>query len=115
MDEALTVSQRLKRSRIMKMKAPIIARKREIALNKRATPEKIFQRSMKKARDIMRRKVTAGKSQDELSFSQKEKVEKLLSKKKGIIKRIAKKLLPQMKASEVERLKKRRENKGKQK
>ena len=99
----------------MKMKSGIIARKREIALNKRASPEKIFQRSMKKARDILRRKATAGKGQDELSFSQKEKVEKLLSKKKGVIKRIAKKLLPQMKAAEAERLKKRRETKGKQK
>lgn len=99
----------------MKMKSGIIARKREIALNKRASPEKIFKRSMKKARDILRRKVTAGKSQDELSFSQREKVEKMLSKKKGVIKKIAKKLLPKMKAAEVERLAKRREAKGKQK
>jgi len=112
MDEALTISQRLKRSRIMKMKSGIIKRKREIALNKRASPEKIFNRAMKKARDILRKKHTAGKSAKDLSMSQKEKVEKLLSKKKGIIKKIAKKLFPKMKSAEGERLKARRAKKG---
>ena len=39
MDEALTRAQRIKRSRIMKQKSGIIARKREIAMRRKASPE----------------------------------------------------------------------------
>mgnify|MGYP003120630667 FL=1 len=39
--EAMTVAQRLKRSRIMKQKSKLIARKREISMKKPPSPEKI--------------------------------------------------------------------------
>ena len=39
--EAMTVAQRLKRSRVMKQKSKLIARKREISMKKPPSPEKI--------------------------------------------------------------------------
>ena len=39
--EAMTVAQRLKRSRVMKQKSRLIARKREISMKKPPSPEKI--------------------------------------------------------------------------
>lgn len=109
MDEALTVAQRLARSRIMKAKAGIIAKKREISMNRKATPEKLKLRALKKAKDIIRKKITSGKNPADLSFSEKERIEKMLKKKSAAIKNIAKKLLPMVKKGEEERLKKRRE------
>ena len=109
MDEALTVAQRLKRSRVMKAKAGIIARKRKISMNKRATPEKLKDRALKKAKGIVRAKITGGKKPNELSFSERERVEKVLKKKSAKIKMIAKTLLPVVKANEKQRLKTRRE------
>ena len=41
----------------MKAKSKTIARKREIALNKQATPEKLLKRATKKARDILTQKI----------------------------------------------------------
>jgi len=105
MEEALTTAQRLKRGRIMKQKAKIIQRKREISLRKRATPEKLQKRAMKKAREILRSKIAAGKSKDDTGFAQRQQIEKMLDKKKAKIKAIAKKLLPAVKKGENERLK----------
>lgn len=105
MDEALTVAQRLARSRVMKMKSGIIARKRKMALKKKASPEKLKQRAIKKAKNIIRKKITAGKHPSTLSYSERERVEKMLKKKSAVIKKIAKKLLPDVKKGEVQRLK----------
>ena len=105
MDEALTTAQRLKRGRIMKQKAKIIQRKREISLRKRATPEKLKKRAMKKARSILAKKITAGKNMKDVGFGQRAQIEKMLDKKKAIIAKIAKKLLPAVRKSENERIK----------
>ena len=104
MDEALTVAQRLKRSKVMKQKGKIIAKKRAIAMKKRASPEKIRTRAMKKARDILTTKILNNRSKSELGFGELENLEKKLGKKKSVIKKIAKKLLPQIKKSEQERI-----------
>ena len=105
MDEALTTAQRMKRGRIMKQKAKIIQRKREISLRKRANPEKLKKRAVKKARGIIAKKIAAGKSKDEIGFAQRNQIEKMLDKKKAVIQKLAKRLLPQVKKAENERLK----------
>jgi predicted urease superfamily metal-dependent hydrolase len=104
MDEALTPSQRLKRSRVMKMKSNIIAKKRAISMKRRAPSEVIQKRAMKKARDILTTKILNNRSKSELGFGELENLEKKLGKKKSVIKKIAKKLLPQIKKSEQERI-----------
>ena len=112
MEEALTLQQRVKRSRIMKQKAKIIARKRKIALRKRAGAEKIKQRASKAARKIVQDKLLKDRDKSELSFTSRERLEKMVDKKQPLIKRIAKRLLPTIRKKEAERLQKRKgENK----
>jgi hypothetical protein len=89
----------------MKQKSKIIQRKKEISLRKRATPEKLQKRAMKKARDILKKKITAGKDMKDVGFGQRQQIEKQLEKKKAIIKKIAKKLMPIVRKAENERIK----------
>jgi hypothetical protein len=108
MEEALTFQQRMKRSRMMKAKSGIIARKREIAMRKRASPDKLKQRAGKAARKIIQNKILKNRNKDELSFVSRERLEKMVDKKKAIIQRIAKRLLPSMRQKESDRLQKRK-------
>jgi hypothetical protein len=98
----------MKRSRMMKAKSGIIARKREISMRKRATSGKLKQRAGKAARKIIQNKILKNRDKDELSFVSREKLEKMVDKKKSIIQRIAKKLLPSIRQKESERLQKRK-------
>ncbi len=111
MDEALTPAQRLKRSRVMKQKSKIIQRKRAIAMKKRAPSEVIQKRALKKARDILTKKILNNKSKSELGYGELENLEKKLGKKKAVIKKIANKMLPVLKQAEKDRIEKLRSSK----
>ena len=104
MDEALTPAQRLKRSRVMKQKSKIIQRKRAIAMKKRAPSEVIQKRALKKARDILTKKILNNKDRKDLGYGELDQLDKKLDKKKAVIKKIAKKMLPQLKKAEKERI-----------
>jgi len=106
--EALTISQRQKRkAAFRKNKAKImIARKK--AAKKLASPEKLKQRAIVQARNIIIKKILKNKGKAELSFAAKAELEKKVKKKTGAIKKIAKKLLPQIKQAEKARLKNRK-------
>lgn len=110
LDEIMSKSARMKRSRMMKTKGKQIARKRKIAMKRRATPEKLKSRALKKARDIITKKILKDRKKSELSIAGREALEKKLNKKKTVIKRIAKKILPKVRGAESERLKKRGDN-----
>ena len=110
LDEIMSKSARMKRSRMMKSKGKQIARKRKIAMKRRATPEKLKSRALKKARDIITKKILKDRKKSELSIAGREALEKKLNKKKTVIKRIAKKILPKVRGAESERIKKRGEN-----
>jgi hypothetical protein len=104
-EKPLTPSQRRARGRIMKRLAPKIARKKAIALKKKASPEKILKRAEKAAKEIIRNKILKDKKYQDLEAGQKALVDKKVEKKKAAIKKIAKKILPKIKKKEVERLK----------
>ena len=108
-DEALSKAARMKMSRMMKAKGKMIARKRAISMKKKKSPEKIKKTAMKQARDLLAKKILKDKSKADLSISGKENLEKKLNKKKAVIKKIAKKLIPKIKQAEAERLKKQKE------
>ena len=110
LDEIMSKSARMKRSRMMKSKGKQIARKRKIAMKRKASPEKLKSRAMKKARDIITKKILKDRKKSELSIAGREALEKKLNKKKTVIKRIAKKILPKVRGAESERIKKRGEN-----
>ena len=110
LDEIMTKMARMKRARMMKVKGKQIARKRKIAMKRKANPEKLKKRAMKKARDIVTKKLLKDKDKSDLSISGKENLEKRLAKKKLVIAKIAKRILPKVRKAENERLAKRREN-----
>ena len=109
LDEIMSKATRMKKSRMMKMKGKQIARKRKIAMKRKANPEKLKKRAMKKARDIVAKKILKDRSKSDLSISGKENLEKRLAKKKGVIAKIAKRILPNVRKAENERLAKKRE------
>ena len=104
MFEVLSLAARKKMSRIMKMKSAVIARKRDISMKRKASPEKIKKRAQKKAISVVIKKLLKGKDKSELGQSGKEALEKKLKKKKALIKKIAKKMLPFVKQAEKERM-----------
>ena len=110
LDEIMSKAARMKRSRMMKMKGKMIARKRMISMKRKASPEKLKKRAMKKARDIIAKKILKDKSKSDLSLAGRETLEKKLAKKKAIIAKIAKKILPKIRSAENERLAKKRGN-----
>ena len=102
--EVLSIAARKKMSRMMKMKGKLIARKRAISMKRKADPAKLKSRALKKARDILAKKILKDKSKSDLSIAGKESLEKKLAKKKAVIAKIAKKILPKIKKAETERL-----------
>ena len=105
-EKPLTPQQRRAKGRQMKRLAPKIARKKAIAMKKKASPEKLIGRAEKAAKEIIRNKLVKGKKYADLPFAQRELVDKKVEKKKDAIKKIAKKLIPKIRKQEVERLKK---------
>lgn len=107
MEEALNMQQRMKRSRLMKrMKAKIkIGRQR--AKRKMADKGKLEKRANRAARDVIVRKLTKDIPKSELTYARKQEIEKRLDKPamKARLKRMARKMFPQIRKKEVQRKK----------
>mgnify|MGYP001282581250 CR=1 FL=1 len=104
-EKPMSPQQRMQRARIMKRLAPKLAMKRKIAMKKKAPTEKLLQRAEKQAKDILRKKFSGKAEYNQMSFAQKSQVDKKVEKKKALIKKIGKKLLPKLKKAETERIK----------
>lgn len=105
-EEALTVQQRLKRRAIAKRIKSKLKLGRRRAKFKMANKEKLTTRSRKKARQLLRNRLAGslGQQYKELPFAAKQQVDKKLDKKKALIGRLARRLLPKVKKAEMERL-----------
>ena len=110
----LTIAQRQKKARQMKRLAPKLARFRKMKAKRKADKDVLLKRAQKAARNVIRKKVAGdrGKNYSALSASEKITIDKLVAKKSAIIQRLAKKLLPQVRKSEMERLKQARSSKN---
>jgi mannitol-1-phosphate/altronate dehydrogenase len=77
------------------------------AKRKMADKGKLEKRSMRKARDLIVRKLTKDIPKKDLSFARKQEIEKRLDKPamQARIKRIARKMFPKIRKAEVERKK----------
>lgn len=77
------------------------------ARRKMADKGKLEKRSMRKARDLIVRKLTKDIPKKDLSFARKQEIEKRLDKPamKARIQRIARKMFPKIRKAEVERKK----------
>lgn len=104
-DEALTQAQRQKMKIAMRKNKAKIRLGQKKARNKLASKEKLQKRAEKQARNILVKKITKDKEKGDLSYAARANIEKQLDKKKGAIKRIAKKLLPQVKKADRSKLK----------
>ncbi len=104
LEEAATASQRMKMN--VNLKKSAVKRKSGMkkALNKAASPEKLKKMAMKKARDMVAKKLSKDKDKSDMTFSAREKLEKKLDKKSGAIKKLAKKLLPKIKKANKEKV-----------
>ena len=102
-DEALTVQQRMAKSRQMKKLAPKIAIGRKRAARKMANMDTLKKRARKAARNTILKKLTKDIPKDELSMSRRQDIEKRLDKMKPKIDKLAQKMLPKVRKKELER------------
>tara|TARA_B100001093_G_C26790145_1_gene998595 strand:+ start:222 stop:764 length:543 start_codon:yes stop_codon:yes gene_type:complete len=106
-DEALTVQQRMKKSRMMKRLKSRIKIGRQRAKRKLASKEKLQTRANRQARDKIVRKITKDIPKKDLTFARKNEIEKRLDKPafKSRIKRLAKRMFPAIRRAEMQRKK----------
>ncbi len=100
---ALNIQQRLKKARQMKKLAPKIAMGRARAARKVANMETLKKRAQKQARNMIAKKLTKGISKADLNMARRMEIEKRLDKMKPKIDKLAKKLLPKVRKSEMAR------------
>ena len=102
-DEALTMQQRLNLKRSFKKNKAKIALGRKRAEKRVANMDVLKKRARKQARNVLIKKLTKDIPKDDLSFARRQEIEKKLDKKKGVIDRLSKKLIPQVRKKELER------------
>ena len=96
LDEALTAAQRMKRRQAMrKAKAKILMGRRRAARRK-PTRDVYIKRSERAARNIIFKKLAGGKDKSGMSYAARLAIEKRMKGKAGAIKKLAKKLLPNL-------------------
>lgn len=104
-DEALTMQQRMAKSRAFKKNKAKIAIGRKKAARKIASLDVLKKRARKAARDVILKKITKDIPKSELSMSRRQSIEKQLDKKKAVIDKLARKMIPQVRKKELERKK----------
>lgn len=102
--EALSPAQRIKRRQSMKRHSAKISRARKKAMTKTASKDVLEKRAKKRARKILFDRL-AKKEKGELNYATRKKIEDKLKTKKKAIDRLAKKLMKDVRQSEVERKK----------
>lgn len=104
-NEALDMTQRLARGRMFKKNKAKIALGRKRAERKIASMDVLKKRARKAARNVLLKKLTKNVDKGELSLSRRQDIEKRLDKKKAVIDKLSRKLLPQVRKKEMERKK----------
>jgi hypothetical protein len=95
----------------MKMKASMRKNKAKIALGKRkaarrmAGKEVLTKRAQRQARKAVMDKILKGKDKGELSYGARASLEKRVNKRAAMIQRMAKKLLPQVRKADRNKMK----------
>ena len=102
--EALTQAQRIKRALAMKRHKAMIAMKRRIAMKRHATPEQLAKRARKLAIKMLKKRF-AKKDADEMTYGEKNRVEKMIADRKPLVDRLERKMLPVVRQIERERFK----------
>jgi nicotinic acid mononucleotide adenylyltransferase len=106
-NEVLNIQQRLKRKMIMRRIRAKLKRGARIARKRMAKPEKLKVRAARKARQALRVRLAGklGANYAKLSSSAKMQIDKKLVKRKSMIAKLAKRMLPKVRKAEMQRLK----------
>ena len=99
-EKTLSRAARRKLSIAAKRTAKKKAKKRALMKKRPKSPKKIKAAAEKAAKNFLVKKITGGQSYANLSFSQKQQVDKKIDAKKGLISRVARKMLPKIKKKE---------------
>lgn len=112
-DEVLDMAQRRARGRMMKRIKGRIARGQRIARRRKASQDKLKVRAQRKAKQEVRKKVAGkqGVQYKDLPAASKIQIDKRVEKKKALVNRLSKRMLPKVRKAEAERLKKMRMHK----
>ena len=106
LNEVLDIAQRRARAITMRKFKSKIAMARKRMMNRPATMEKIKKRAQKKALSIVKAKVAGKKGADysNLSVAEKQIIDKKVKKRKALIQRLAKKLVPKVRMADRAKL-----------
>ncbi len=105
----LTVAQRKKKGLIAKRTAKRRAFRRKMKAKRMKNQGELLKKANKLARNMFKKKYSAGKNYQELSFAEKGMIDKRLEKIPGArLSKIARRMLPKMKKAEMERVKRAR-------
>lgn len=106
LDEALSLQQRRQRAITMRRYKAKIAAARKRMARRPADQERLKKRAEKKARSMVRAKIAGekGKNYQDLSPAEKSLIDDRVKKRSVMVARIAKKLLPKMKRSDMARI-----------
>ena len=106
-EKKLSIATRRKMARAAKRTAKKRQLKKKLLAKRPKSPEKLKNTAKKAAKNVLVKKLTGGKSYSDLSITQKQTIDNKL--KPAIIAKVAKKLLPKVRAKEKERLKRMRQ------
>ena len=102
-DEAYTVAQRIKAKQRMKKMSKRIQMAKKRAMKRAPSTEKLKLRARKQAKGALVAKWSKGKQKGELSFAQRQNIEKRLKSASGRIDTMSKRLLPDVRKQDRER------------
>lgn len=102
--EDLSAATRLKKKAVMRRSRSRIMRARERILRRRATQGQIQGRSRRTAIDMLKHKFSAGRDPSQLGFSEKNRIERMVHKRKNTVARIARKLIRRKREEDTNRV-----------
>lgn len=103
-DEVLSYQGRMKHRAVMKRYKSQLQRKHERALTKYAAKDVINRRARRKAIDTLKTRYTQGRSQEDLSVAEKQRIERMIAARKKLVTRLATRLVKNVKQTERQRM-----------
>lgn len=104
-EAALTVQQRIKRSKVMKRYKHRLKRRRDIILKRAAGATRLVGRARRGARGVVKNRFLAKKSGAKASYGERARSEKLADRKKALTTRISKKMVKDKRRLDTDRRK----------
>jgi hypothetical protein len=105
-ERVMTFQQRIKAARRMKIRAPRMSRLRKMKAKRMAPQSRLKYRARKSAISALRKRIAGkrGANYSKLSIAQKITIDRQIEKRRGMVDKIAKRMLPKVRKAEVSRL-----------